>query len=382
MNLTITTVDATDGQRRDHQVRLPSNATVGDLAAALSQDEDAATGGADWATAGAPRTRGLYAGDHRLDPAAPVSGSGVHDGGLLGLGGPARPADLVRVHDDGERDGVLAEVHLVSGPGAGRTWRLAPGSHEIGTDPLCALRLDPADGVPESGLWVTVGADGTAAWQRIDADPEAAVRARLASPPPDDAITQLRRPRPQPPRERPAGPGPVPWPAGEDLTVGPMLLRMTAPVEPDAAVTPSADGYGVDYNRPPRIAPHLDAERVRLPQPPSPPQKRPFPTVMMISPIVLGLFMVSIFKSYYFLVFLFLSQGRPAGRSGKGKCCHGGGSPTRVTRQRGAGLRCARHGRAGACGPGRRAPARGGAVRKRVREGAPGAAAEPCAWER
>ncbi|MEV7320579.1 FtsK/SpoIIIE domain-containing protein [Streptomyces sp. NPDC093970] len=307
MNLTITTVDATDGQRRDHQVRLPSNATVGDLAAALTQDE-AAAGGADWAAAGAPQARNLYADGHRLDPATRVSGSGIRDGGLLGLGGPARPADLVRVHDDGDRnDGVLAEVHVVSGPGAGRTWRLGPGSHEIGTDPLCALRLDAGAGVPESGLWVTVGADGSAAWHRTDDEPEATVRARLASPPPDDAITQLRRPRPQPPRERPAGPGPVPWPAGEDLTVGPVLLRMSAPVEADAAVTPSADGYGVDYNRPPRIAPHLDAERVRLPQPPSPPQKRPFPTVMMISPIILGLFMVSIFKSYYFLVFLFLS---------------------------------------------------------------------------
>lgn len=310
MNLTITTVDATDGQRRDHHVRLPSNATVGDLAAALAQDERAPAGGADWAAAGVPRARDLYAGDHRLDPAAVVPGSGVRDGALLGLGGPARTTDLVRMYEEAGLEPVLdlAEVHVVSGPGAGRTWRLGPGSHEIGTDPLCAVRLDEADGVPESGLWVTVGADGTAAWHRTGDEPGFdTVRARLAAPPPDDAVTALRRPRPQAPGERPVGSGPVPWPTGEDLTVGPVLLRMSGLVEADAAVTASADGFGVDYNRPPRIAPHLDAERVRLPQPPSPPQKRPFPTVMMISPIVLGLFMVSIFKSYYFLVFLFLS---------------------------------------------------------------------------
>ncbi|MFJ3231105.1 FtsK/SpoIIIE domain-containing protein [Streptomyces sp. NPDC086787] len=307
MNLTITTVDATDGQRRDHHVRLPLHATVGDLAAALVQDDQAPAGGADWAASGPPRARNLYAGDRRLDPEAAVPGSGVRDGALLGLGGPVRAADLIRVQDEPGTDHELAEVHVVSGPGAGRTWRIGPGSHEIGTDPLCAIRLDDADGVPRSGLWVTVGADGSAAWHRTGDEPGATIRARLAAPPPDDAVTALRRPRPQAPGQRPAGPGPVPWPAGEDLTVGPVLLRMNSLVEADAAVAPSADGFGVDYNRPPRIAPHLDAERVRLPQPPSPPQKRPFPTVMMISPVVLGLFMVSIFKSYYFLVFLFLS---------------------------------------------------------------------------
>ncbi|MGW1725709.1 FtsK/SpoIIIE domain-containing protein [Streptomyces sp. NPDC002306] len=323
MNLTITTVDTTDGQRRDHHVRLPSNATVGELAAALTQDAQETERGADWASAGAPPVSDLYAGDRLLDPDSAVTGSGVRDGSLLGLGGPARTPDLVRITDDADptaeasgtygmdcvdEDTILAEVHVVSGPGAGRTWRLGPGSHEIGTDALCAIRLDGAEeGVPESGLWVTVGADGTAFWYRTDEEPGGTVRARLAAPPPDDAVTALRWPRPQAPAERPAGPGPVPWPHGEDLTVGPVLLRLTAPVEADAAVTPSADGFGVDYNRPPRIPPHLDAERVRLPQPPSPPGKRPFPAVMMVSPIILGLFMVSIFKSYYFLVFLFMS---------------------------------------------------------------------------
>ncbi|MEU6341129.1 FtsK/SpoIIIE domain-containing protein [Streptomyces sp. NPDC046977] len=307
MNLTITTVDSADGLRRDHQLRLPADATVGELAAALEHEEQPADGhGPEWAAAAAPAARPLYADGSRLDPAAPVAGTGVREGSLLGLGAPAGTADLVRLAGDDELE--LAEVHVVSGPGAGRTWRLGPGSHEIGSDPLCAIRLDAAaEGVPARGLWVTVAADGTASWHRTG-EPGGSVRARVAAPPPDDAVTALRRIRP--PRaatERTGAPGqPVPWPAGEDLTVGAVLLRLSGPVEPDAAVTPSADGYGIDYNRPPRIAPHLDAERVRLPSPPTPPNKRPFPAVMMLSPVILGFFMISVFKSYYYLVFIML----------------------------------------------------------------------------
>ncbi|MFF3564001.1 FtsK/SpoIIIE domain-containing protein [Streptomyces sp. NPDC002574] len=310
MNLTITTVDSADGLRRDHQLRLPADATIGELAAALEQQHapaDAAGSGPEWAAAAAPAARPLYAGGHRLDPAAHVAGAGVRDGGLLGLGGPAVAADLVRLAGDDELE--LAEVHVVSGSGAGRTWRLGPGSHEIGSDPLCAIRLDAlAGGVPARGLWVTVAPDGTASWHRTSEEPGGSVRARVAAPPPDDAVTALRRPRPlRVATERTGAPGqPVPWPAGEDLTVGSVLLRLSTPVEADGAVTPSADGYGIDYNRPPRIAPHLDAERVRLPSPPSPPNKRPFPAVMMLSPVILGLFMISIFKSYYFVVFILL----------------------------------------------------------------------------
>ncbi|MFJ5216335.1 FtsK/SpoIIIE domain-containing protein [Streptomyces sp. NPDC088354] len=308
MNLTITTVDSADGLRRDHQLRLPADATVGELAAALEHEEQPAAGhGPEWAAAAAPAARPLYAGGTRLDPAAPVAGTGVREGSLLGLGAPAGTADLVRLAGDDELE--LAELHVVSGPGAGRTWRLGPGSHEIGSDPLCAIRLDAAaEGVPVRGLWVTVAADGTASWHRTGELPGETVRARVAAPPPDDAVTALRRIRP--PRaatERTGAPGqPVPWPAGEDLTVGAVLLRLSGPVEPDAAVTPSADGYGIDYNRPPRIAPHLDAERVRLPSPPTPPNKRPFPAVMMLSPVILGFFMISVFKSYYYLVFIML----------------------------------------------------------------------------
>ncbi|MEU3186043.1 FtsK/SpoIIIE domain-containing protein [Streptomyces sp. NPDC006923] len=298
MNLTITTVDSADGVRRDHLLRLPPQATVGDIADAV---------------AGPGRT--LYRGADRLDPATAAAGAGLRSGALLGIGGPAAGTDLVRLPAGGAEP-VLAELHAVSGPGAGRTWRLGQGSYEIGSDPLCAIRPAGAvpdgavDGVPERGLWVTVRADGSAYWHRTAGEPGDAVRGRTVQPPPDDAVTaagRVPRPEPVPTASAAVSPGGTPWPAGEDLTVGPTLLRLTAPVEPDAAVTESADGFGLDYNRPPRIAPHLDGDRVRLPQPPSASAKRPFPALMMVLPIVLGLVMVWVFNSYYFLVFILFS---------------------------------------------------------------------------
>ncbi|WP_431950781.1 FtsK/SpoIIIE domain-containing protein [Actinacidiphila sp. bgisy167] len=291
MNLTITTVDGADGARRDHLVGLPARSTVADL----SQAVDGAL------------TRDVYLDGRRLEPDLPVAEAGLREGGILSLGAPGTDPDRVRVGDATDAGPVLAEVHIVSGRQAGRTWRLGFGSHEIGSGPLCAIRLE-GDSVPEGGLWVTVGADGSAHWHRTRTGPGDDVRGRVAAPPPDDAVTALRRTRPeQVATERIAAAGrPVPWPPGEDLTVGSVLLRMSTPVEADAAVTESADGFGIDYNRPPRIAPHLDGERVRLPSPPRPPGKRPFPAAMMIAPVIMGFLMVAIFKSYYFIAFIAL----------------------------------------------------------------------------
>ena len=167
---------------------------------------------------------------------------------VLGLGGPAQETDHVRLTATTDVDFVLVELHAVSGPGAGRTWRLGPGSHEIGSDPLCAIRPtgdpDPAepgtanapgsgggyrsgrphtDGVPDHGLWLTVAADGSAYWHRTAEGPGDRVRGRTVQAPPEDAVTAATALRPQPAPVLPdaVAPGLTPWPSGEDLTVGP-----------------------------------------------------------------------------------------------------------------------------------------------------------------
>ncbi len=389
MKLIITTVDAVDATRRDHLLDLPDGCTVGELAGAVArreEDEDApfaarlgppagyaqpdplpgaepdavlaavagrsaAPVAAD-ATAGAsaaPTTPGggldaflagerhggnpqVYLGDTPLDPELPVRGSGIREGSVLGLGGPAadpdRAAGRVTV---AAGEPVLAEVHSVSGPGSGRSWRLAQGSYEIGSAAGCAIRVAPGADTPQSGVWVTVTADGGAYVhdERPGVREDGAVRLCLPEPPADiDPFTGAAPERSTPEEkleavkaaeeedrlaaaQRAAGGTPAPprgglaWPRDVDLAVGGgTLLRLVAPVEPDAAVTESADGLGLDYNRPPRIVPHLDAEPLKMPSRPGARAKAPFPLVIMIAPVVLGLVMVGVFKSYYYLVFL------------------------------------------------------------------------------
>ncbi|MCX4689532.1 FtsK/SpoIIIE domain-containing protein [Kitasatospora purpeofusca] len=376
MKLTVTVADGTD--RRDHVLDLPPGATVGELAAALDRrepDPAAAVGSAGpgfdpgppggdveafLAGTGAAAPRGLHVGPRRLDPGTPVARAGVREGAVLGLGAPADEPDRVRSSAPDRRpdDPVQLELHLVSGPGAGRIWRLGPGSHEIGTDPSCTVRLR-GSGVPEGGLWLTVGPDGSAGWHRAPVGParpdapgsvaggtpppeegDEAVALRIPSPPatdrtdrtgtdrtgtdrtgadhpatgergtaPDRRARRTGRNAPHPASHRTDGRthGGTAWPLGADLTVGTVLLRLVEPTEPDAAVVPSADGIGVDYNRPPRIVPHLDAERIRLPLPPTAPSRRPFPLLLMLAPIVLGMVMVAVFQSYFYLVFILFS---------------------------------------------------------------------------
>ncbi|MEV6893138.1 FtsK/SpoIIIE domain-containing protein [Kribbella sp. NPDC051137] len=295
MELNLTTVDSRSGSRADQRVKIPRGLSVGGLADGL----------------GKPGTT-LFLGRRRLDPAQPLARSGVREGGVLGFGGPVDVPDLLQGTPPGHAP-VVVELHAVSGPQAGRVWRVGPGSHEIGSDPQCAIRLDGTD-VPERGLWVTVGPGGDAFWHRTEEVPGDIVSRRIG-PPEDDAATSAIRvndpetahePVPLAAEDVPVGEVRA-WPPDEDLAVGSVLLRCSGSLEPPAAVRLADDGFTLDYNRPPRLAPHLDDEKVRLPPPPSPPQKRPFPWPVVLAPVVLGLVMVGLFNSYYFLVFTLLS---------------------------------------------------------------------------
>ncbi|WP_433224026.1 FtsK/SpoIIIE domain-containing protein [Dactylosporangium sp. CS-047395] len=279
----LTAFDAEEGAARDHLVDVPDGATVRGLAEAVESPLGAAG-------------QRIYLDDRRLEPDAPVRGSGIRPGSTIGLGAPAPAAKGVRT-DLTSGGPLLAEVHLVSGPGAGATWLLGAGSFEIGAAAACAIRVGGPE-APAGGLWVTVAADGGARWHLTR--PDDGVRPAGITPPPD----------PHPVTGLPTAVRPVRgalgerWADGADLCVGPALLRLSAPVEPDAAVTASADGFGLDYNRPPRIAPHLDAERVRLPVPPGRTPRQPFPMLLLLAPIVLGLVLVGVFHSYFYLVFI------------------------------------------------------------------------------
>ncbi|MDT0323126.1 FtsK/SpoIIIE domain-containing protein [Streptomyces millisiae] len=326
MKLTVTTADQ-QGRLTDHLLDLPGDATVAELAAALDT----------------PR---LFLGERLLDSDAPLGVGGVRDGVLLGRGAPAPPQpSAARAWTPPATDPALLELRHVSGPGAGRVWRLGPGAYEIGTDRSCAVRLadtsaddpDEDDGLPPTGTWITVHADGTASYRLPeDADPDTCGLRSLTPPPPVDPETgtpltdeepagaedggpggHSEEPPPAGPDGLPADPEPLPpgqlpaptdgsrpWPFYADLSLGDHLLRLAPPFEPDAAVKPAADGLTMDYNRPPRIVPPLDAENLSLPGPPSPPGPRTFPFMLMLSPLVMGLAMMAIFRSFYFMILI------------------------------------------------------------------------------
>ncbi|WP_240796413.1 FtsK/SpoIIIE domain-containing protein [Streptomyces sp. RFCAC02] len=330
MKLTITTADA-QGRRADHLLDLPGDTTAGELAAALDG------------------TR-LYLGDRLLESDEPLGTGGVRDGALLGLDAPVHDAPGVDGWRPSPHDPVLLELRHVSGPGAGGLWRLGPGTYEVGTDRGCVIRLpdtgtDPAaewddEGVPTSGTWVTVHADGSASLRLPrGADPERCGLRSLTPPPPVDPETGTPLTDEEPAGKEDGGPGghsaepappgpdgapalpPLPrpgellpptdgsedWPLYADLALGDHLLRLCPPYVPDAAVKLSADGLTVEYSRPPRITPHLDAENINLPGPPNPPSRRPFPFMLMMSPLIMGLTMMVLIRSLYFFVLIFFT---------------------------------------------------------------------------
>ncbi|MFI6435212.1 FtsK/SpoIIIE domain-containing protein [Streptomyces sp. NPDC050759] len=335
MKLTLTTADPA-GRRTDHLLDLPEDATVADLGLALES----------------PR---LYLGERPVSPDVPVSASGIRTGAVLGLGIPVPSRSATRSWEPPSTDPVLVEIRHVGGPGAGRSWWLGPGSHEVGTDRGCALRLDGGD-APEQGVWLTVGSDGEVTFRLPeDADPARHGLRSLTPPPPVDPETgtpltaeepagpydggpggHTPHPAPPGPDGLPAEPAPAPagqlpppddgsepWPDYADLSLGDHLLRRVDPFEPDAAVNASADGLGIEYNRPPRIAPHLDTESIRMQGPPGERRGRPFPFMMMMAPLVMGLVMMSLFRTFYFVVFIFFTpmmavsnwvMGRRSGR--------------------------------------------------------------------
>ena len=75
------------------------------------------------------------------------------------------------------------------------------------------------------------------------------------------------------------------------IAVGSSLLGLAHYEPPDAALHPSADGSGIDFNRPPRLLPPERVTRFQLPMPPSEAERRPLPILMAALPLVMGVVM-------------------------------------------------------------------------------------------
>jgi S-DNA-T family DNA segregation ATPase FtsK/SpoIIIE len=216
-------------------------------------------------------TRIFVAGDP-VDPDLELGASPIREGTLVSLDDPT---GCVRPEPDG-----LVEVRVVSGPGAGVVHRLSVGESELGSDPRAAVVV--ADhGVPAVAAHIAVDVEGI-----CHLTPGPAGEA--------DTILQLDQ---EPVTES------VVWPAGAQLRVGTVLLELATPEAPDAALEPSSDGVGLDYNRPPRLLPPLRQTRFKLPMPPTETERRPLPIIAALAPMVMAVVMVLAFNRIYFLVF-------------------------------------------------------------------------------
>lgn len=185
----------------------------------------------------------LYLGSEPVDPRLSIQAAGVRDGMDLGLGGPL-PS---RAEPEGR-----TEVRVVSGPGAGTVYRLVPGDYDIGSAPACRVRL--AGSAPALAARVRVRVDGSA---ELPVTGTALLDGRSAE----------------------SG---SPWRAGSLLAVGDILLELTARRTNRAPLTPTQDGLGLEFNRPPRFLPPAAGARFRLPAPPVKPDKRPIPLLPIL----------------------------------------------------------------------------------------------------
>lgn len=255
----------------------------------------------------------------RLEPAWTVRRAGLVAGVRLGDGAPASGGGVRYLPGDPRTHWL--EVHGVGGPGAGRIWPVGLGSHDIGSAPGSAI--DPGgSGVPAHAARLTIDDQGRA-WVATGG-----TEVRLAvprTPVPTEPMPALGHPsRPEQraadrragqERDHPDEPegsgrrhdGSRRWSPGVDLAVGSSLLRLVARPAPDAAVTPAVDVPMLDFNRPPRIVPPLLFARRRLPTPPTRPNSRPIPLLMILAPMVMGLAFVFLFRSYFFLLIMALS---------------------------------------------------------------------------
>ncbi|WP_405400194.1 FtsK/SpoIIIE domain-containing protein [Streptomyces microflavus] len=276
MRLLLTVVDDV-GDTFDVQIEAEPDTPVGTLARALagtgtgptSESEIAAAAESATGSGGGPGSPIAVRVDGVLvPPETTLQESPLRDAAVVRLGHRARTAP--------QEPGGLVEVRVVSGTGAGSVHRLDIGEYHIGLTPDGVPRVDrSATAAGLAGL--RVGPGGRCTLLPYD-DGSAG---KPVSPARSTAAPLVLLDREEVAEERT-------WPAGGQLAVGGSLLELALTERPDAAVQPSEDGAGLDYNRPPRLLPPKPGANFRLPSPPAEPERRPLPYITAIAPLVLA----------------------------------------------------------------------------------------------
>ena len=226
MRLTATTVDLGTATRVDVVVDAQAEATVAEVATELGR----LVRGRDGPEAPPPT---LYVAGQPVDSGLALSAAPIRDGCVVSLDDPAGcppppPAGLV-------------ELRVTGGLAAGASVPLLPGTATVGSGRHSRVPVDDAY-LPDEAFALTVDQDG-----RCRLTLAAGCFARL------DGV---------------GVDGTTEWAIGATLAVGGSLFEVAPPARRDAVLTPSQDGSGLDYNRPPRVPQRRAQRGFRLPQPP------------------------------------------------------------------------------------------------------------------
>ncbi len=214
----------------------------------------------------------LYVHGQQVPAELTVAESPLRDGAVVSLGSP--DACLAP-----ERAG-LAEIRVLSGPMAGAIHRLGADACDLGSDPAASFRVRDRL-LPQFALRVVV--DDRGGCQVV---PYEGVRAALDREP----LTAAAQ-----------------WHPGQVIAVGASQFGLAAYEPPDAALHPSADGAGVDFNRPPRLLRPARGIRFALPRPPAEAERRPLPILMAVLPLVMGVGLAYLLHQVYLLAMAGLS---------------------------------------------------------------------------
>jgi DNA segregation ATPase FtsK/SpoIIIE, S-DNA-T family len=207
-----------------------------------------------------------------VNPRVTLAESPLREGCVVSLGDPAGCVPP-------EPTGIV-EIRVAGGPAAGTVHRLNVGRAEIGRSPLAHIRVNDLD-LPEHAARVIVDSRGSVQVVALDG-----VSATLDRKP----LTTV-----------------ADWRAGMQLAVGSSLLDLALYEPPDAALEPSEDGSGFDFNRPPRLLPPQRETHFRLPAPPGRQDRRPLPVLMSLVPLAMGLASYFMFRSPYMLLIMGMS---------------------------------------------------------------------------
>ena len=227
----------------------------------------------------APAQETLWLDGRPVDPRARAA-SVLRDGALVATDPRAAAATSLA------EPAGLAEVRVVGGPAAGTVHRLGFGTLTLGGSPDCQVRVT-GTGLPAYAARLVIGPGGSAGQTIVEplTQPAGGVPLLLDREP----LTGAR-----------------PWEPGSLLQVGPHVLALASPEQPDAHLAPIGDG-GLAFNRPPRLLPSSRPRRIEVPVEPKRADKARLQLLSALLPLVFGAVLWLALKNALFALFMLMS---------------------------------------------------------------------------